>query len=80
MDKDTQDHKKFLKEQFQWCKEQDRILEEIDVKLHEMKEIAEYALEYELTSDEIKELNHQLHVLKSEVYFLKEQLYAGIVH
>ena len=48
MDKDEQEHKKFLEELLEWCKEQDRILEEIDMKLHEMKEIAEYALEHDL--------------------------------
>ena len=50
MDKDQQEQKKFLEEQLEWCKEQDRILEEIEMKLHEMKRIAEYALEHELTS------------------------------
>jgi hypothetical protein len=79
MDKDDQDHKKFLEEQLEWCKEQDRILEEIDVKLHEMKEIAEYALEHGLTSAEIDQLNDQLNELKREVHSLEKQLHS-VVH
>jgi hypothetical protein len=79
MDKDEQDRKKFLEEQLEWCKEQDRILEEIDSKLHEMKEIAEYALNHELTSVGIDQLNGQLHVLQSEVQLLEKQLHS-VVH
>ena len=79
MDKEQQDHKKFLEEQLEWCKEQDRILEEIDMKLHEMKKIAEYALEHELTSVEIDQLNGQLNELKNEVHFLEKQLHS-VVH
>ena len=78
MDKDQQKHKKFLEEQLEWCKEQDRILEEIDVKLHEMKEIAEYALEQEMTSEEIHQLNRQLNELKREVHALEQQLHTMV--
>ena len=45
MDNDQQDQKKFLEEQLEWSKEQVRILDEIDMRLHEMKRIAEYAVE-----------------------------------
>ncbi len=79
MDQDQQEHKKFLEEQLEWCKEQNRILEEIDTKLHEMKKIAEYALERELTLDEIDELNNRLNGLKNEVQFLESQLHS-VVH
>ena len=79
MDKDQQEHKKFLEEQLEWCKQQDHILEEIDMKLHEMKEIAQYALEHELTSVEIDQLNSQLNELKREVHSLEEQLHS-VVH
>ncbi|KAB7706554.1 hypothetical protein F9802_10160 [Bacillus aerolatus] len=79
MDKDHQGHKNFLEEQLQWCKEQDRILEEMNVKLHEMKRIAEYAREHELNSAEINELNGQLNELRREVHFLEKQL-RSVVH
>ncbi len=79
MDQDQQEHKTFLEEQLEWCKEQDRILEEIDTKLHEMKKIAEYALERELTLEEIDESNNRLNGLKNEVHFLESQLHS-VVH
>ena len=78
MDKTHQDYKTFLEEQLQWCKERDRILEQINEKLHEMKRIAEYTLEYELTSVEIDELNDQLNKLKHEIHSLEKQLHSVI--
>ncbi|MGY0692492.1 hypothetical protein ACW2QC_06820 [Virgibacillus sp. FSP13] len=79
MDKDKQNHKNFLEEQLQWCKQQDRILEAIEIRLHEMKRIAEYSLQYELTSIEIEVLNDQLNKLKQEVHSLEKQLHP-VVH
>ena len=79
MNKDEQDYKKFLEQQLEWCKEQDRILEEIEMKLHEMKKIAKYSLDHELTPLEMDQLNGQLKELESEVHFLERQLYS-IVH
>lgn len=40
MDKDEQERKQFLEQQLEWCREQDRILGEIEEKLQEMKKIA----------------------------------------
>lgn len=74
MNKDQQEQKKFLEEQLRWCKEQDRILEEIKGKLQEMKRIADYASEHELTHMEADAFNSQLNKLKNEVYFLEKQL------
>ncbi len=79
MDKEEQEHKQFLEQQLEWCKEQDRILEEIEMKLYEMKKIAQYALDHELTPIEIEQLNGQLNELKSEVHFLEKQLHS-VVH
>ena len=79
MNKDEQEHKKFLEQQLQWCKEQDRILEEIEIKLYEMKRIAEYALHQELNPLEINQLNIQMKELESEVHFLEKQLHI-VVH
>lgn len=79
MNKDEQDHKKFLEQQIEWCKEQDRILEEIEIKLCKMKEIAQYALDHELNSIEIEQLNGQLKKLTNEVHFLEKQL-KSVVH
>ncbi|UYT84583.1 hypothetical protein [Priestia megaterium] len=79
MEKDELEHKKFLEQQLEWCKEQDRILEEIEMKLYEMKKIAEYAFNHELTSLETDQLNGRLKELKSEVLFLEKQLHS-VVH
>lgn len=79
MERDDQEHKKFLEQQFEWCKEQDRILEEIEMKLYEMKKVAEYAFNHELTSLETDQVNGQLKELESDVHFLEKQLHS-VVH
>jgi len=79
MDKETQDQKKFLEELLEWTKKRDNILEEIEHKLYEMKEIAEYAFEYDLSPDEVARLNLQLDEKKREVQSLENQL-QSVVH
>ena len=76
MDKEEQEYKQFLEQQLKWCKKQDRILEEVEMKLHEMKKIAQYALNHELTAIEIDQLNGQLNELKREVHCLEKQLHS----
>jgi hypothetical protein len=79
MNKDRHSQKKFLEEQINWCKEQDHILEEIEIRLQEMKKVTEYVLKHELTSTEIDGVNGQLNELKNEVHFLERQLHT-VVH
>jgi len=79
MNKEDQEHKQFLEQQLQWCKKRDRILEEIEMKLHEMKKIVQYTLDYELTEIELEQLNDCLKELAGEVYSLKRQLHT-VVH
>ena len=79
MDKDEQDSKKFLIEQIKWCKKQDATLEEIEMKLYKMREIAQYALGHDLNSVKIEKLNGQLKELTNEVHYLESQL-KSIVH
>ncbi|AUO12980.1 hypothetical protein [Priestia megaterium] len=79
MERDEQEHKKFLEQQLEWCKEQDRILEEIEMKLYEMKGIAEYAFNHELTSLETNQLDGRLKELERDVHFLEKQLHS-VVH
>ncbi len=75
MDLDQQEQKRFLEQQLQQTKEQVCILDEMNVKLHEMKGIAEYALEHKLSAIEIKRLNGELDILKNELNSLERQLY-----
>jgi len=78
MDKDQIEQKKFLEEQVKWCKEHDEILEQIENKLYEMKELAEYARNHELTEMEVKSINVQLNLLKEEVHLLEQQLLTEV--
>lgn len=75
MNQDRKAQKRDLEQQLEWTKEQVHILDKMDVKLHEMKKIAEYALEHKLSEDEIQRLNGELNVLKSELSSLEKQLY-----
>ncbi|WP_110112521.1 hypothetical protein [Bacillus sp. CGMCC 1.16541] len=68
------EHQQFLEQQLNWCKEQDDILEAIEVKLHEMRDIVMYALGYELTAFDTRDLNRRLNELKYEVDFLETHL------
>jgi hypothetical protein len=69
MEKDEQEHKKYLEQQLEWYKEQDRILAEIEMKLHEMKKIAQYALDQGITPLKSEQLNGQLKELKVKYIF-----------
>ncbi|WP_421101404.1 hypothetical protein ACOKXV_15350, partial [Sporosarcina psychrophila] len=75
MDQDQQEQKKHLEQQLQWTKERVCILDEMNVKLHEMKRIAEYAVEHTLSATEIERLNDELDTLKNEFSSLEKQLY-----
>ena len=79
MDQDQQEQKKHLEQQLQWTKERVCILDEMNVKLHEMKRIAEYAVEHTLSAIEIERLNGELYTLKNEFSSLEKQLYP-ILH
>lgn len=79
MNQEQQEYKRFLQEQVEWCKKQDSILEKIEVRLHQMKGIAEYSTRHDLTQVEIDELNGQLKELESEVHILEKQL-QSVVH
>lgn len=69
----TEQLKQFLEEQLKWCKERDFILEQIELKLYEMKDIAEYARDHEVSELELEMLNHQINQLKIEVELLEQQ-------
>lgn len=70
-----QEQRQYLEQQLQWTEEQIRILDEMDVKLHEMKKIAENALEHKLSAIEIERLNGEMKVLEDEYSSLEKMLY-----
>jgi len=49
------------------------------MKLYEMKKVAEYAFNHELTSLETNQLNGRLKELESDVHFLEKRL-SSVVH
>lgn len=71
---------KFLIEQVQWAKEQDIILAKIEGKLLAMRTLAQYRLQYVLTTQEIVNLQQQIDVLQLEIDELEHQLNSNIVH
>lgn len=78
MERDEQTEKRILVEQLEWTREQARLLDEMDMKLHEMRKIAEYAKEHELSPMEIERMNGELNKLIDE-YNALERLYNPIL-
>ncbi|MHA6250888.1 hypothetical protein [Oceanobacillus sp. CAU 1775] len=78
MSDNYQIQREILEDQLRWCKERDDILAEIELKLYEMKSIAEYAYEEKLSSGVIGKLNERLADLKGEVLVLENQLNSDI--
>lgn len=76
MTNDKKEQLEFLEQQLTWSKQQTQILNEIDKKLYEMKEIAEFALNHELSKKKLMVLNEQLDQLKKEVLLLEIQLHT----
>lgn len=78
MGNDEQELKRFLVEQMEWCRRQDQILSEIERKYYEMKEIAEYVISTNLSTEVLAHLNCQLNRLKQEIQSLELQLQATV--
>ena len=78
MDKNQQEHKKFLEDQVEWGRQRDAILEQIENKLYEMKELAEYARDHELTPIERSRLQEQMNTLNQGVHSLEQQLQSEV--
>ncbi|AIF45496.1 hypothetical protein [Virgibacillus sp. SK37] len=79
MNLDKQKEKQRLELQMKWCEQKDYFLEKINEKLEEMRFIAVYALEEDLSASERQELNDQLNYLKREVDMLQSQM-QPIIH
>lgn len=79
MNKDEKEQQIFLEKTIQMIKEHIHILDEIEVLLSEMREIAHYILSNKLEKEEVKRLNTQFNELKEEVVLLEKKLQV-IVH
>jgi len=63
-----------LEKQLAWTREQSKILDEIDVRLYKMKEMAEFARGKVLTIVESNELNNKIRYIQTEVELLEASL------
>lgn len=79
MGKEKSERKEFLHEQLEWTKVQIDILDQMDIKLHEMKKIAEYAAHNELTPSEKSYSEMQINILSKEYEELLK-FYQPVVH
>ncbi|WP_052245755.1 hypothetical protein [Sporosarcina sp. ZBG7A] len=59
------------KQQLELSKQQDKLLEEIEIRLRKMKRIAEYAAEHQLTQKEITDFNRQIEELQDAINILE---------
>ena len=74
MDKHVKEYKELLEKELERSKQHSKILEEIECKLHELKEIAQYAVDNELAKEEVKRMNAQMKALKEEIMDLEKGL------
>jgi len=77
MFENAEDEIAILEQQLEMIKKQDRVLEEIEIRLHQMKKIAKQATTSELSVGEREVLNeqvqaHQLVIENLEDYLRKE--------
>ena len=63
----------YLKQKLEWVKYRLGRLDQVEVKLTEMRQLAEYARDNTLGSQEIKELNLKINKLQREVITIEEE-------
>jgi len=74
MYEDNEEEIELLKQQLELVKRQDRILEDIEIKLHEMKMIAQYASNHHLSRKELEQLNKQIQNHQATIQSLEDYL------
>lgn len=70
----------FLLQQVQWCKDQDKILADIEEKLQFMRALAVYRKAHVLPDQEVQRLNDEMLFLEAEVKRLRLDLDNEITH
>ena len=63
----------YLQQKLAWVKYRMARLDQIETKLTEMRQLAEYARDNTLSSEKIKELNVKINKLQQEVIAMDEQ-------
>ncbi|WP_258049872.1 hypothetical protein [Clostridium weizhouense] len=71
--REKEEIKQELKQELMWVKYRQRMLDIIEEKLFQMKQLAEKAKEKSLSADESKELNDRLNNLAEQVKALDEE-------
>ncbi|WP_341202113.1 hypothetical protein [Planomicrobium okeanokoites] len=71
---DDKMYKEFLESQLIWSKNQSAVLEKMESKLREMKEIAETAAGNEVSRATREKLNERMAILKNEYRTLEKQI------
>lgn len=67
-----------IEERIEWCKQREAMLEKMEHKLYEMKEIAECVRDCVLSPMEFNRFNEQFKTLKQEVRSLDQQFRSKI--
>ncbi len=62
-----------LKQKLEWVKQRMQALDEIEARLREMRELAEYVRDNDISSAEAQELNDRLRAMQEEVTELDEK-------
>ncbi|MCF8009866.1 MAG: hypothetical protein K9L17_03510 [Clostridiales bacterium] len=63
----------YLWQKLEWTKQRMEALEQIEIKLHHMKELTSYARDNELSQAKKQEVNDRLHELQDEINELDEK-------
>lgn len=66
-------NEEYLKQKLQWVKYRLEMLDKIEEKLKEMKNLAEYLKENDLNDEEVGEINMKFNELKNQVIRMDEQ-------
>ena len=80
MSENNEDLLEFLRQQVLWCQQQDAILEEIENKLYQMKELAIYRRSHDLTDAQVQQVNKEMQQLEAEIHLLEQRLSEKVLH
>ncbi|WP_438316127.1 hypothetical protein [Sporosarcina sp. FA9] len=72
------DEIEILKQQLELIKKQDRVLEEIEIRLHQMKKIAQQAANNEMPTEEREQLNEQIQEHQTVIKTLEDYMHNGL--